>query len=83
MKYVAAGLTAFVVFLVGYYLPSLLKEPVLNLIGWDETGLPGDMKWWRTGVGLVIAACAFRLYIDWRNTVALKWRKTLASRARA
>ncbi|WP_150117608.1 hypothetical protein [Microvirga vignae] len=83
MKYVAAGLTAIFVFLLSYFLLVFIEEPVLDLVGWDDLDPSWDMKWWRTGVGLTMAACVFRLIVEWRNNAALKWRKTLAARARA
>jgi len=83
MKYVAAGMSAIAVFLTSYFLLEFIEEPVLNLIGWNDPDPSWDMRWWRTGAGLTVAACVFRLFIEWRNSAALKWRKTLAARARA
>jgi hypothetical protein len=83
MKYVAAGLTAIVGFLLSYSLLTLIEEPALNLMGWQTHDPFPHMRWWRAGLGLTMAAYVFRLYVEWRNSAALKWRKTLASRARA
>ncbi|WP_134500358.1 hypothetical protein [Microvirga pakistanensis] len=83
MKYIAAGLTAFVVFFMSYLLLVLVEDPVLALMGWNDLGPSHDMGWWRTGAGVTIAALAFHCVIEWRNNAALKWRKTLAARARA
>jgi len=83
MKYVAAGLAAAVAFLVSYCLLAFLEGPILDLLGWKALDLPWSPKWWRTGLGLTLAVCAFRLVVEWRNNAALKWRKALAARARA
>jgi hypothetical protein len=83
MKYIAAGLTAIVVFLLSYSLLIFVEEPALNLMGWQTHDPFPHMGWWRAGVGLIMASCVFHFYVEWRNSAALKWRKTLASRARA
>ncbi|MXQ12169.1 hypothetical protein [Microvirga makkahensis] len=83
MKYVAAGLTAVVAFLIAYLLLVSIEEPVLRLAGWSDLSRSVDMTWWRAGVGLAMAACVFRLVVERRNNAALKWRKALAARARA
>jgi hypothetical protein len=82
MKYVAAGLIAILVLSVSYFLLLPIEEPVRNLIGWVDLS-SGDMRWWRGGAGLTMAACVFRLVVMWRNNTALERRKTLAARARA
>ncbi|WP_230533565.1 hypothetical protein [Microvirga roseola] len=83
MKFVAAGLTASVAFLVSHLLLVSIEDSVLNLMGWADLDPPSDLRWWRASLGLATAACAFYLTIEWRNNAALKVRKTLAARARA
>jgi hypothetical protein len=82
MKYVIAGLIATLVFLATYFLLASAVVPILDQMGWGDHELSWNMRL-RTCFGLVVAACSFRLVIEWRNNAALKWRKTLAARARA
>jgi len=83
MKYVAAAVIAIVMFLISYFLLVFVEEPVLNLVGWHNLEPSPNMRWWRAGIGLAVAACVLRLVVEWRNNVALKGRKALAARARA
>jgi hypothetical protein len=83
MKYVEAGLAAIVMFFVAGFLLIFIEDPVRDLIGGLALDVSLDMMWWRTGAGLVPAASVFWLIVRWRNNAALKWRKTLAARARA
>jgi uncharacterized membrane protein len=83
MKYFAAGLTATFMFFVASFLLVFVEESIRNLPGWQAPGLSLDMSWWRAGAAFIVAGSIFWLVVRWRNAAALKWRKTLAARARA
>ena len=83
MKYVAAGSAAIVTFFMVVALLVLIEDPVRNLMGWQALDPFSNGRWGRAGAGFLAAASAFLLVVKWRNNAVLKWRKTLAARARA
>jgi len=83
MKYVAAGLTAIVVYYASGLLLELVDTPLRNLIGWQEINPSGDMRWWRAGGATALAVAIYWTVVRRRKNAILKWRKELAARARA
>ncbi len=82
-KYIAASLTAVLVFVMSYCLLLSLEEPIHNLMIQQELSLGWGMQWWGASIALTLGICFFRLVLAWRKRISLEWRKTLIARARA
>jgi len=83
MKYVAAGLTAILVYCASGFLLDLARMPLLRLADWNVILPSEDMRLWRAGVATALATCIYWVAVRRRRNAILKWRKELAARARA
>jgi hypothetical protein len=83
MKYLAATAAAATTFLLVVYLLTFIGIAARSPADWYLHSAP-DIGSWNGAWGLIAAAAAFWLTMDWRTKVdAARRRKRIAARARA
>ena len=83
MKYLAAGITAIVLFFISGALVNSIETVYPVLIDRRSLELLIGNRWFQAAAAVVVTVSIIAMIVRVRTNAAMKWRKSLAARARA